>query len=108
MTAIIGADIAGDAEDEIWDLRLHVAGQSPKSLDAFANLKEMCEKHLAGHYQIEIIDLVEHPALARSDDVLAVPTLVRRLPTPSRKLIGDLSNTKRVLDYLRLPHAPAR
>jgi circadian clock protein KaiB len=90
------------ADDEIWYLRLYVAGQSPKSLRAFANLKTLCEEHLAGHYELEVIDLVEQPALARSDDILAIPTLVRRLPAPLRKIIGDLSNTERVLVGLRV------
>jgi circadian clock protein KaiB len=94
---------AGTVEgDGTWQLRLYVAGQSPKSLRAFANLKALCEEHLAGRYEIEIIDLVEHPSLARSDDILAIPTLVRRLPAPLRKVIGDLSNTERVLVGLRL------
>lgn len=86
-----------------WHLRLYVAGQSPKSLDAFANLKAICEQHLPGQYEIEIVDLIEHPTLAATDDVLAVPTLVRRLPPPSRKIIGNLSDTERVLGYLRIP-----
>jgi circadian clock protein KaiB len=94
---------AGTVEGEgLWQLRLYVAGQSPKSLRAFANLKALCEEHLAGRYEIEIIDLVEHPSLARSDDILAIPTLVRHLPVPLRKIIGDLSNTERVLVGLRL------
>jgi circadian clock protein KaiB len=88
---------AGAGEDELWELRLYVAGQSPKSLRALSNLKDLCEEHLAGRYTIEIIDLVEEPSLARSDDILAIPTLVRRLPAPLRKVIGDLSNTERVL-----------
>jgi circadian clock protein KaiB len=88
--------------EEVWRLRLYVAGQSPKSLRAFANLKTLCEEHLAGRYEIEVIDLVKHPALARSDDILAIPTLVRRLPSPLRKVIGDLSNTPRVLLVLRI------
>jgi len=87
---------------ECWYLRLYVAGQSPKSLHAFANLKQLCEEHLAGRYEIEVIDLIEHPGLARSDDILAIPTLVRRLPAPLRKIIGDLSNTERVLVGLQL------
>jgi circadian clock protein KaiB len=87
---------------ETWHMRLYVAGQSPKSLHAFANLKSLCEEHLPGNYEIEIVDLVEHPDLARSDDILAVPTLVRRLPEPLRKIIGDLSNTERVLVGLRI------
>jgi circadian clock protein KaiB len=89
-------------QDEIWYLRLYVAGQSPKSLRAFANLTTLCEEHLAGRYEIEVIDLVEDPSLARSDDILAIPTLVRRLPEPLRRIIGDLSNTERVLVGLRL------
>jgi circadian clock protein KaiB len=92
--------------DEVWHLRLYVAGQSPKSLRAFANLKDLCDEHLAGRYEIEVIDLVEHPALARADDVLAIPTLVRRLPAPLQKIIGDLSNTERVLVGLRIEPKP--
>ena len=90
------------AEDTMWSLRLYVAGQSTKSLHAFTNLTSLCEKYLAGHYEIEIIDLVERPALARSDDIVAIPTLVRLSPMPLRKIIGDLSNTERVLVGLRL------
>jgi circadian clock protein KaiB len=89
-------------EAEVWHLRLYVAGQSPKSLRAFANLKDLCDEHLSGRYEIEVIDLVEEPALARADDILAIPTLVRRLPEPLRKIIGDLSNTERVLVGLRI------
>jgi circadian clock protein KaiB len=92
--------------DALWQLRLYVAGQSPKSLRAFTNLKALCEEHLSGRYEIEIIDLVEHPSLAQSDDILAIPTLVRHLPAPLRKIIGDLSNTERVLVGLRLDTAP--
>jgi circadian clock protein KaiB len=88
-----------------WRLRLYVAGQSPKSLDAFANLKAICEEHLPGQYEIEIVDLLQDPAMAVTDDVLAVPTLVRRVPQPSRRIIGNLSNTERVLGYLRVPKA---
>jgi len=90
------------AEDEVWHLRLYVAGQSPKSLRAFTNLTALCDEHLTGRYEIEVIDLVEQPALARADDILAIPTLVRRLPAPLRKIIGDLSNTERVLVGLRI------
>jgi circadian clock protein KaiB len=92
----------GALQEETWYLRLYVAGQSPKSLRAFANLTTLCEEHLAGRYEIEIVDLVEQPELARSDDILAIPTLVRRLPAPLRKIIGDLSNTERVLVGLRV------
>lgn len=88
--------------EEIWRLRLYVAGQSPKSLRAFSNLQVLCERHLAGRYEIEIVDLVEHPALAGSDDIIAIPTLVRRAPAPLRKIIGDLSDTQRVLVALHL------
>jgi circadian clock protein KaiB len=105
--ALNATDTAIGSGEEVWSLRLYVAGQSPKSLHALANLTSLCEEHLAGHYKIEIIDLVEHPALARSDDILAIPTLVRRLPAPLRKIIGDLSNTERVLVGLRLqPGSP--
>jgi circadian clock protein KaiB len=78
-------------------LRLYIAGQTPRSIAAFANLKRICEQHLAGRYRIEIIDLIQNPQLAAGDQILAVPTLVRRLPEPVRKIIGDLSNTERVL-----------
>jgi circadian clock protein KaiB len=89
-------------EDEVCYFRLYVAGQSPKSLHAHANLRDLCEEYLAGRYHIEIIDLVDEPSLARRDDILAIPTLVRRLPEPSRKIIGDLSDTERVLSGLHL------
>ncbi len=85
-----------------WDLRLYVAGQTPKSLTAFANLKRICEEHLAGNYQIEVIDLFKNPQLAKGDQILALPTLVRKLPEPVRRIIGDLSNTERVLVGLDL------
>jgi len=87
---------------EVWKLRLYVAGQTPKSIRAFANLKALCEGHLKGHYQIEVIDLMEHPQLARGDQIVAIPTLVRKLPQPVRKIIGDLSSTTRVLVGLDL------
>jgi len=85
-----------------YSLRLYVAGQTPKSVLAFANLKKMCEQHLRGRYEIEIVDLADNPQLARGDQILAVPTLVRRLPQPIKKIIGDLSNTERVLVGLDL------
>ena len=85
-----------------WELRLYVAGQTPKSLAAFANLKKICEEHLAGQYHIEVIDLLKEPQLASGDQILAIPTLVRKLPQPIRKIIGDLSNTERVLVGLNL------
>ena len=80
-----------------WKLRLFVAGQSPKSIRAFANLKVLCEEHLKGRYQIEVIDLLEHPHMARGDQIVAIPTLVIKLPPPVRKIVGDLSHTDRVL-----------
>ena len=82
---------------KIYDLRLYVAGQTPKSIMALANLKKICEEHLAGEYTIEVIDLVKNPHLASGDQILAIPTLVRKLPSPIKKIIGDLSNTERVL-----------
>lgn len=84
-------------EEERYLLRLYVAGHTPKSLEAFANLKKICEEHLHGRYEIEIIDLVENPKLAKTDQIVALPTLVRKLPPPVRKIIGDLSDTERVL-----------
>ena len=87
---------------EQWELRLYVAGQTPRSLAAFANLKQLCESHLAGKYHLEVIDLVKNPKLARGDQIVAIPTLVRRLPPPLSKIIGDLSNTERVLVGLQL------
>ena len=96
-----------DSEPEVWILRLYVAGQSKKSVVAFSNLKKICEEHLAGLYQIEVIDLLVNPQLARDDQILAIPTLLRKLPTPVRKLIGDLSNTERTLVGLDLKKANA-
>jgi len=87
---------------KLWQLRLYVAGQTPKSLTAFSNLKKICEHHLNGCYRIEVIDLVERPELSKGDQILAIPTLVRKLPQPVRKIIGDLSDTERVLVGLDL------
>ena len=87
----------GRGKSQVWKLRLYVAGQTPKSIRAFANLKALCEEHLKGSYRIEVIDLLEHPQLARGDQIVAIPTLVRKLPPPVRKIIGDLSSTERVL-----------
>jgi len=84
-------------KDEMWQLRLFVAGQTPKSLRAFANLEVICEEHLKGRYRIEVIDLLEHPDMARGNQIVALPTLVVNLPEPVRQIIGDLSNTDRVL-----------
>ncbi len=88
---------SSEASPQIWNLRLYVAGQTPKSLAAIANLKAICETHLQGEYTIEVVDLLENPQLASGDQILAIPTLVRKLPPPLRKIIGDLSNTERVL-----------
>jgi circadian clock protein KaiB len=85
-----------------WQLRLYVAGQTPKSLTAFGNLKKICENHLKDRYRIEVIDLLEQPHLSKGDQILAIPTLVRKLPPPVRKIIGDLSDTERVLVGLDL------
>jgi circadian clock protein KaiB len=87
---------------KLWELRLYVAGQTPKSLAGFANLKAICEEHLPGCYAIEVIDLLVNPQLAKGDQIVAIPTLVRKLPEPIRKIIGDLSNTERVLVGLNL------
>jgi circadian clock protein KaiB len=87
---------------EAWRLRLYVAGQSPKSLKAFANLVRLCDEYLPSRYDIEIIDLLENPQLAEGDEIVAIPTLVRQLPAPMRKIIGDLSDTDRVLVGLQL------
>jgi len=87
---------------KLWQLRLYVAGQTPKSIEAFSNLKMICETHLRGRYRIEVIDLLEHPHLSKGDQILAIPTLVRKLPQPVRKIIGDLSDANRVLVGLDL------
>jgi circadian clock protein KaiB len=87
---------------EKWELRLYTAGQSPKSLAALANLKRVCDEHLAGRYSIEVIDLLRNPRLAKDDEIIAIPTLVRKLPQPLRKLVGDLSDTERTLVGLQL------
>ncbi|MBP2665542.1 MAG: circadian clock protein KaiB [Firmicutes bacterium] len=84
-------------EPEVWLLRLYIAGQTPKSVRAIANLRKICETHLENRCQIEVVDLMEHPEIGRTDQILAIPTLVRRLPEPITKIIGDLSNTERVL-----------
>ena len=89
-------------EDKPWVLRLYVAGQTPNCIKAFDNLKRICEEHLKGQYRIEIIDLLENPRLARGDQITAIPTLVRKLPPPIKKIIGDLSKTERVLIGLDL------
>jgi circadian clock protein KaiB len=96
-------DITDDInKPESWELRLYVAGQTPKSITAFNNLKKLCEEHLAGKYRIEVIDLLKNPQLAKGDQIFAIPTLVRQLPQPLKKIIGDLSNKERVLVGLDL------
>lgn len=98
MTVVTGTEfVAADASTECWELRLYVAGQTSKSVVAVANLHQLCDKHLKGQYRIEVIDLLRQPQLAAGDQILAVPTLVRKLPPPLRRIIGDLSNTERVL-----------
>ena len=104
-----GGDPADDdpaGGGEVFDLRLYVAGQSPHSVRAVENLHRVCDQHLAGRYRIEVIDLIEHPKLVRGDEIIAVPTLVRRLPEPIRSIIGDLSDTDRVLVGLQLRPSP--
>jgi len=88
--------------DEVIELQIYVAGQTPKSVTALANLRRVCEEHLPGRHRIEVIDLLRHPARARADQIVAIPTLVRRLPAPVRKVIGTLADTERVLAGLRV------
>jgi circadian clock protein KaiB len=101
------AEAAHSADDgvpspETWELRLYTAGQTPKSVLAFNNLKRLCEEHMPGRYQIEVVDLMQNPRLAKEDQIVAIPTLVRKLPSPLRKIIGDLSDTERALVGLQL------
>ena len=101
-------EIDADIDPGHYHLRLYVAGQTAKSMRATANLKKVCEEHLAGRYDIEIIDLIQNPKLAAGDQILALPTLVRRLPAPLKRIIGDLSDTEKVLVGLDIrPKAPA-
>jgi circadian clock protein KaiB len=97
-----GSTVLQSAEVETFQLRLYIAGRTPRSVGALATLRTICEEHLQGRYELEIIDLLQNPALARGDQILAVPTLVRRLPEPIKKIIGDLSNRERVLVGLDL------
>lgn len=99
---LLDSDLPDEPDDGFWNLRLYVAGQTPKSIKAMDNLRKICEEHLAGRYSIEVIDLTVNPQLAKGDQILALPTLVRKLPVPIRKIIGDLSNTERVLVGLDL------
>lgn len=102
MTEPESAAAPGGDEKNTWNLRLYVAGQTPKSMTAIANLRRVCDEHLAGKFTIEVIDLTQNPQLAVDDQIVAIPTLVRRLPTPLRKIIGDLSDTGRVLVSLQI------
>ena len=97
VSIVKGKKAKSDATEEIWNLRLYVAGQTQKSITAFANLKKICDERLAGKYRIEVIDLIKNPQLAKGDQIIALPTLVRKLPEPIKKIIGDLANTERVL-----------
>jgi len=107
MTLTAYADAPGDPGplsqgSSTWELRLYVAGQTAKSVAAFANLKKLCDEYLAGRYTIEVVDLLEQPQLARGEQIVAIPTLVRKLPEPIRKIVGDLSNTEKTLVGLQL------
>src|SRR5688572_20264010 len=93
---------AASESNDIWELRLYVAGQTPRSMAAFNNLKKICDEHLAGRYKIEVIDLLQNPRLARDEQIVAIPTLVRKLPDPIRRIVGDLSDTERTLVGLQL------
>ena len=97
-----GPSVNGKRKRPVWELRLYVAGMTPAAVRALDNLESLCEEHLHGLYKIQVIDLIEKPTLASGDQIIAVPTLVRRLPTPVKKIIGDLSNTDRVLVGLDL------
>jgi circadian clock protein KaiB len=91
--------------EDSWNMRLYVAGQTPKSLAAFSNLKQLCDQYLTGRYQIEVVDLLKQPQLAQNDQIVALPTLVRKLPEPIKRVIGDLSNLERVMIGLDLQGA---
>ena len=94
--------VPADDDGERWNLRLYVAGETPKCVQAFQHLKKICEEHLQGRYTIEVIDLLKNPTLAQGDQIIAIPTLVRQLPPPVKKIIGDLTNTERVVVGLNL------
>jgi circadian clock protein KaiB len=110
-TTMAERNMASDAPDldegAVLELRLYIAGQTRKSIAALANLRRICEEHLAGRYRVEVIDLMANPELARNDQIVAIPTLVRRLPPPIRRIIGDLSNSERVLVGLEIERAPS-
>ncbi len=93
------------ADPNFWELRLYVAGETPRSIAAISNLQKICEQHLKGKYRLEVVDLLKHPQLAQGDQILAIPTLVRKVPAPVRKIIGDLSHTERVLVGMDLRQA---
>jgi circadian clock protein KaiB len=95
-------DTTPQGGDEVWELRLYIAGRTPKSVRALDNLRRLCEEHLAGRYRIDVVDLLENPQLARQDEIVAIPTLVRKLPDPIRKVIGDMSDAERTLVGLQL------
>ena len=101
-----GKKVKAGSTEKIWNLRLYVAGQTQKSITAFANLKKICEGYLAGKYRIEVIDLLKNPQLAKGDQIIAIPTLVRKLPEPLKRIIGDLANTERVLVGLDIRSVP--
>lgn len=108
INTVAGVMDANVDSNEIWELRLYVAGESAKSRAAIENLQRICETHLPGKYAIEVVDLLKHPQLARGDQIVAIPTLVRKLPNPMRKIIGDLSNEERTLVGLQLRTRPAQ
>lgn len=102
LAARVVAGVAKEAESVRYVLRLYVAGQTPKSIDAITNIKKICEEHLKRHYELQVIDLYQQPQLAQGEQIIAVPTLIKKLPTPLRRIIGDMSNTERVLVGLDL------
>ena len=102
----MAAGVAEVGDGEVLELRLYIAGQTRKSIAALTNLRRICEEHLAGRYRVEVIDLLENPQRAQHDQILAIPTLVRRLPEPIRRIIGDLSNSERVLVGLEVEPRP--
>jgi circadian clock protein KaiB len=107
-TGDAAAKTAPQEREKPWSLRLYVAGQTPRSLAAFANLKKLCEQHLRGRYRIEVIDLIKKPELAQADQIIAVPTLVRKVPPPVKRVIGDLSNFERVVAGMGLQPADSQ
>ena len=104
-TEALEASADAPSASETWELRLYVAGKSPKSVAAFSNLKRLCEEHLAGRYRIEVVDLLKNPQLAAGDQIVAIPTLIRKLPEPLRRIVGDLSDAERTLVGLQLRQA---